>query len=76
MYQNYPIRDFPGFRAAYWGDAFTTLLAVKQKYDPHNFFHFEQSISPPPSTAGVRRSTAPSLFAPAPIVRHVPARRG
>ncbi|MBI3629552.1 MAG: BBE domain-containing protein [Candidatus Rokubacteria bacterium] len=65
-----------GFPRRLLGDAFTTPLAVKQKYDPNNSFHFDQSIWPPPSTAGVRRSTAPSFFAPSPTVRHAPARRG
>lgn len=48
VYQNYPVRDFAGFRQAYWGDAFPRLLATKQQYDPRNFFHFEQSISAMP----------------------------
>jgi hypothetical protein len=56
VYQNYPVRDFPNFRAAYWGDAFNNLLAVKQKYDPDNFFHFEQSISPYPADKTIQRS--------------------
>lgn len=63
MYQNYPIRDFADFRWAYWGDAFNSLLFVKQKYDPENFFHFEQSISPyPAEPSEVGRSSVPSMF--------------
>jgi hypothetical protein len=48
VYQDYPSRDLAGYRWAYWGDAFPSLLAVKQKYDPDGFFDFEQSISPAP----------------------------
>jgi FAD/FMN-containing dehydrogenase len=62
MYQNYPERDFPNFRWAYWGDAYNSLLFVKNKYDPQNFFHFEQSITPYPDAPDIQRSTAPSLF--------------
>jgi hypothetical protein len=47
MYQNYPIRDFPGFGTSYWDDtAFDQLSKVKTMYDENNFFHFEQSIPP------------------------------
>ena len=46
IYQNYPRRTIANFREAYWGDAFPRLLAIKQKYDPTNVFHYEQSISP------------------------------
>jgi FAD/FMN-containing dehydrogenase len=67
-YQNYPVRGLPDFRWAYWGDAFPTLLFVKQKYDPHNFFRFEQSISPYPTDGDYRRSTVPSRFADPRIV--------
>jgi FAD/FMN-containing dehydrogenase len=60
MYQNYPLRDYADYRWAYWGDAFNTLLQIKDKYDPHNFFHFEQSISPYPDDPSIHRSKAPS----------------
>jgi hypothetical protein len=60
MYQDYPVRNLPGYRWAYWGDAFPTLLAVKETYDPENFFEFEQSISPAPD--GVVSSDAPVRF--------------
>jgi FAD binding domain-containing protein/berberine-like enzyme len=62
MYQNYPERNFPNFRWAYWGDAYESLWFVKQKYDPKNFFHFEQSITPYPADGTVQRSHAPSMF--------------
>lgn len=61
-YQNYPIRGEPDYRWAYWADAFNSLLFVKQKYDPENFFSFEQSISPYPDDPAIRRSQAPSRF--------------
>lgn len=48
MYQNYPRLDAEyDYRSAYWGSAFNQLLAIKQKYDPNNLFHYAQSISPP-----------------------------
>ncbi len=46
VYQNYVDSRLKDYRSAYWGEAFDKLLAIKQKYDPTNFFHFEQSISP------------------------------
>jgi hypothetical protein len=61
-YQNYPDRDLPDYRWQYWGDAFPSLMFVKQKYDPDNFFAFEQSITPYPDGANITRSTAASRF--------------
>jgi FAD/FMN-containing dehydrogenase len=61
-YQNYPKRQFKNFRWEFWGDAYNSLLFVKQKYDPTNFFNFEQSISPYPEDKDVRRSRVPSRF--------------
>jgi FAD/FMN-containing dehydrogenase len=49
IYQNYPTEDAPDFRRNYWGEAFPALLAVKQKYDPDNFFTFPQAIAPDPA---------------------------
>jgi len=62
VYQNYPVRNFPNFRWAYWGDVYQSLWFVKQKYDPKNFFHFEQSITPFPADKTIQRSKAPSKF--------------
>ncbi|HEY4130237.1 MAG TPA: FAD-binding oxidoreductase [Gemmatimonadaceae bacterium] len=45
-YQNYPDPLDLDYRTAYWGGSFSTLLAVKQKYDPTNFFQYQQSVSP------------------------------
>lgn len=60
MYQNYPFDPEPEFRWYYWGDAYPSLLFVKNKYDPNGVFAFPQGITPYP--AGVKRSHAPSRF--------------
>lgn len=46
IYQNYPSLGVPDYRAGYWGQAFTGLLAVKRKYDPDDVFAFPQMIAP------------------------------
>jgi hypothetical protein len=61
-YQNYPERGAKNYRWMYWGDAFPTLLFLKNKYDPMGFFRFEQDISPYPDCDGITRSEAPSRF--------------
>lgn len=73
-YQDYPRRGNANYRWNYWADAYPTLLAVKAKYDPTNFFTFEQGITPYPDDPGIRRSDAESLFPDSPIVYEV--RRG
>jgi FAD/FMN-containing dehydrogenase len=45
-YQNFSDPELADYRAAYWGDAFAALLAVKQKYDPANLFRSPQMIAP------------------------------
>jgi len=45
-YQNYPNRTEIRFRSAYWAQYFPCLLRIKQKYDPHDFFHYQQCVSP------------------------------
>ena len=45
-YQNYPNRNQTDFRWAYWGKYYNLLVLIKQKYDPDNFFHYQQSIGP------------------------------
>jgi hypothetical protein len=62
VYQNYPRRDSPDYRWAYWGDGFPSLLFVKKKYDPQDVFHYAQSISPYPDDPKIHRSTAESIF--------------
>ncbi|MBK6785847.1 MAG: FAD-binding oxidoreductase [Saprospiraceae bacterium] len=49
-YQNYPNRDQEGFQWAYWGQYYNQLVAIKNKYDPNNFFNYQQSIGQPIST--------------------------
>lgn len=47
-YQNYPRLSQLDYRERYWKEAFPKLLAVKQAYDPGNFFRYAQSVSPAP----------------------------
>ncbi|MEM9602547.1 MAG: FAD-binding oxidoreductase [Pseudomonadota bacterium] len=61
-YQNYPNRHNHNYRWNYWGDAYNSLLFVKGKYDPNNFFTFQQGLSPYPDEAGIKRSEVPSHF--------------
>jgi hypothetical protein len=45
-YTNVPNVGMTDFERAYWGDNVDRLREIKSKYDPHNVFSFEQSISP------------------------------
>lgn len=45
VYQNYPDASLQDFATAYWGPAYPKLQQVKTRYDPTNFFHFQQSIT-------------------------------
>ncbi len=45
-YQNYPYRGQEDFRTAYWGKYYNQLVMIKKKYDPENFFWYQQSIGP------------------------------
>lgn len=47
VYQNYPDSRLQNFAEAYWGSAYTGLQTVKAQYDPHDFFHYQQSIALP-----------------------------
>ena len=51
-YQNYPNRNQADFRWAYWGDYYSVLVDIKQKYDPNNLFRYQQSIGPEMKTKG------------------------
>lgn len=46
-YQNYPRRDTPGYRWAFWENAFWTLLECKKKYDPLGLQDFPMGVTPP-----------------------------
>lgn len=43
-YVSYCDREIDHWSHAYYGDNLNKLIAVKRKYDPENFFHFDQSI--------------------------------
>ncbi len=60
-YQNYPCRLQKDWRWAYFGEYYNSLLWVKQKFDPDNFFSFQQSITPQPDSLP-ERQYAPLLF--------------
>ncbi|MBE9012555.1 FAD-binding oxidoreductase [Pseudanabaenaceae cyanobacterium LEGE 13415] len=44
-YINYCDRDLKNWQTAYYGNNWQKLKQVKQKYDPDNFFNFEQSVT-------------------------------
>ena len=75
VYQNYPVRNFPNFRWAYWGDAYQSLWFVKDKYDKGNFFRFEQSITPYPADKSIQRSKKASRFKDRKIVYQARAKK-
>ena len=65
--QDYPRRSQLDYRWSFFGSAFNTLLWIKQKYDPTNFFRYAQSIAPYPK-GETPRDTSRVLFADPGIV--------
>ena len=63
--QDYPRLSQTDFRWLFWGESFNTLLWIKQKYDPENFFHYPQSISPYPRGERPRDTSRPLFSDPA-----------
>lgn len=63
-YQNYPRTSQTDYRALYWADQFPRLLAIKRKFDPANFFHYGQSVSPPPGQKWPRPAPGPIVVEP------------
>ena len=51
-YVNYLDADLQDFARAYYKDNLGRLQAIKQQYDPDNFFHFAQSIPLPVAVDG------------------------
>lgn len=43
-YVNFPFTPLSDYMSAYYGENQHRLYQIKQKYDPNNYFHFEQSI--------------------------------
>ena len=66
-FQNYPCRLQEDWRWAYFGPNYPTLVWIKQKYDPDNFFRYQQSITPDPEPRNAR-DCAPVLFSDPEIV--------
>ena len=45
-YVNVPNAGMADWETAYWGSNAERLRTIKAKYDPYNFFQYEQSIPP------------------------------
>ncbi|SEP52370.1 FAD-dependent oxidoreductase [Amycolatopsis saalfeldensis] len=44
-YQNFIDPALPDWQNAYYAENYPALVAVRQRYDPHRFFHFDRAIS-------------------------------
>jgi FAD/FMN-containing dehydrogenase len=45
-YINFMMKEVDGNVKAAFGENYERLVALKQKYDPENFFHLNQNIKP------------------------------
>ena len=52
-YQNYPDANLKSWRTAYYGSAYSDLVALKRERDPDRLLRFPQAIG-----SSVRRSSA------------------
>lgn len=43
---NFPLAELKEYETAYYGDHAAALKNIKEKYDPHNVFHFPQGLLP------------------------------
>jgi FAD/FMN-containing dehydrogenase len=43
-YQNFIDPGLADWRRAYYAENYPRLVAVKKKYDPHRFFHFDRAV--------------------------------
>ncbi|MEO6837940.1 MAG: FAD-binding oxidoreductase [Ginsengibacter sp.] len=46
QYRNYPDINLKNWESAYYGENYSRLQKIKNKYDTENIFRFEQSITP------------------------------
>jgi len=44
QYCNYPNLDLNNWETAYYGDNYSKLQQIKNKYDPNNLIRYEQSV--------------------------------
>ncbi|KAN0041863.1 hypothetical protein ACTFIV_004413 [Dictyostelium citrinum] len=47
IYQNYPDDECSNWQFAYYGNHYQKLQQIKKKYDPNNYFKYQQSIELP-----------------------------
>ncbi len=44
MYPNFPDPDLEDWAHGYYGSKYDRFVRVKKRYDPDDFFHFQQSL--------------------------------
>ena len=78
-YQGYPDLELDNFGLRYYGAAnFMRLVSIKQKYDPNNVFHNDQSIPltyavPSSLTTATPSATPTNVASAAPVINTVSA---